>query len=328
MITSQARHPTRLMYKLVALILLAPWTLGCGSGAERSVAVLTIYNAASITRPLRAALDSFAAREHVNIDQESGGSLETARKLTELGRVPDVIALADDEIFPKLLVPAHTTWYAQFAHNRMVLAHTARSRFAAEVTGDNWWRILQRPGVEVGRSDPDLDPGGYRALLVLQLAERFYEQPGLARRLLAVMPTRNVRPEGELIGLLQVGELDYVWTYESVARAARTPYVRLPDAIDLSAPGQADAYAHAAVDVAGRTPRDTVHVRGRPIVYALSIPTRAPHRALAERFVRFLLSPDGKRILRANRLDVLDHVIVQGTGAPGVVADSVIDTSK
>lgn len=296
----------------------APWALmlACRSGGERSDARIVVYNAGSLARPLRAALDTFAARERITIDQESAGSLETARKLTELGKTPDVVALADDGIFPTLLVPAHTTWYALFAHSRMVLAHTARSRFAAEVTSGNWWRVLQRPGVETGRADPDLDPSGYRTLLTLELAERFYGQPGLARQVLAAMPPRNVRPEGELVGLLQVGELDYAWTYESVAEAAGVPYVRLPEAIDLSAPEQAGYYAQASVDVAGRTPRDTVHIRGRPIVYALSIPKGAPHGALALEFVRFLVSPEGMRILRANQLDMLDRVTVKGTDAP------------
>ena len=68
---------------------------------------LVVFNAGSLARPLRAALDTFAAREGVRVEQEQAGSLETARKLTELGRIPDVIALADYEVFPQLLVPEH-----------------------------------------------------------------------------------------------------------------------------------------------------------------------------------------------------------------------------
>ncbi|MFL5578389.1 MAG: extracellular solute-binding protein, partial [Gemmatimonadaceae bacterium] len=199
-------------------------------------------------------------------------------------------------------------------------AYTPRSRGAGEITPENWWRVLQRPGVEVGRADPNLDPNGYRTLLTLQLAERFYGRPGLAARLLAASPPRNLRPkEADLVGLLQAGELDYVWSYESIAQAAGLPYVTLPPRIDLGAAAESAYYAAASVRVRGRTPRDTVLFRGQPIVYAFAVPRRAPHPALAEQFAAFLLSDDGKAALRAARLDALDRPVLVGAGAPPAV---------
>ena len=298
-----------------------------GGGADSSSAderTLVVFNAGSLARPIRAALDSFARRADVTVEQESAGSLETARKLTELGHVPDLVALADAEVFPQLLMPAHTSWYVAFARNRMVIAYTPRSRAASEVTSDNWWRVLPRPGVEVGRADPNLDPNGYRTLLTLQLAERFYRQPGLAARLLAAAPARNVRPkEADLVALLQAGELDYIWSYESLAQAAGLSYLTLPHQIDLGTPADSAYYASASVKVRGRTPRDTVLFRGQPIVYAFSVPRHAPHPKLAERFAAFLLSADGKAALRAARLDVLDQPVAVGQGAPPGVTRGV-----
>jgi molybdate/tungstate transport system substrate-binding protein len=290
--------------------------------AERGTIVA--FNAGSLARPLRAALDTFARLNAVTVQQENAGSLETARKLTELGKIPDVIALADQEVFPQLLLPEHVSWYVEFARNRMVVAYTDRSRGADEITGDNWYQVLARPGVEVGRSDPNLDPNGYRTLLTLQLAERHYRQPGLSRRLLAAAPPRNVRPkEADLVGLLQAGELDYIWSYESIARAAGLRFVRLPSAIDLGDPADSAFYAGAVVWVTGTTPRDTVEFRGAPIVYALSVPRRAPHPDIAGRFVEFLLSDDGRRVLRQARLDALDRPVLVGSGVPAGVAAAV-----
>jgi molybdate/tungstate transport system substrate-binding protein len=313
-----------------SLQLLLPLVAACSGGdrtardqpAERGTIVA--FNAGSLARPLRAALDTFARRHDVTVQQENAGSLETARKLTELGKVPDVIALADHEVFPQLLLPEHVGWYVEFARNRMVIAYTERSRHADEITGDNWYQVLARPGVEVGRADPNLDPNGYRTLLTLQLAERHYRQPGLYRRLLAAAPPRNVRPkEADLVGLLQAGELDYIWSYESIAQAAGLRFVRLPSAIDLGDPADSAFYVGAVVRVTGHTPRDTVEFRGAPIVYALSIPRRAPHPDLAARFVAFLLSEDGKRVLRQARLDALDRPVLVGSGAPPVVTAAV-----
>lgn len=292
----------------LAALIASSIVLACGgdtdpAGERRLIA----FNAGSLARPMRAALDTFALRHDIVIEQESAGSLESARKLTELGKVPDVIALADREIFPQLLVPAQADWYASFARNRMVVAYTDESRYASEISPESWWRVLQRPDVEVGRSDPDLDPNGYRTLLVLQLAERHHGQPGLGERLLARSPSRNVRPkETDLLGLLQAGELDYIWSYQSMAQAAGLRYVQLAPEIDLGDPARAADYRTATVRVAGRTPGDTLVFHGEPIVYALSIPSAAPHRELAEQFVAWLLSADGRRVLRTARLDALD----------------------
>ena len=287
-----------------------------GSGGDRRIIV---YNAGSLAIPLRAALDSFAAKEHVTVEQENAGSLETARKLTELGKIPDLVAVADYEVIPLLLIPEHATWYAKFARNRMVLAYEDRSRGAAEITTDNWWQIVTRPGVQVGRADPSLDPNGYRTLLVWQLAEQYYKQPGLAGRMLASAPARNVRPkEADLVGLLQAGEFDYIWSYESIAQSVGARYVTLPEPIDLSAPGDSAAYAVASVRVAGKTPRDSITMRGQPIVYAFTVPTHAPHPTIAAKLVEYLASPDGKRVLRNAKLDVLDEYLVVGSGAPAI----------
>lgn len=285
-----------------------------------------MFNAGSLARPLRAALDTFAAQEGVRIEQETAGSLESARKLTELGKIPDIIALADAEVFPAYLMPAHVSGYVEFARNRMVLAYTDRSRHADEITGDSWWRIVQREGVEVGRSDPELDPNGYRTLLVWQLAERHHAEPGLAARLLAASPPRNVRPkEADLIGLLQAGEFDYIWSYESIARATGLRFVQLPSEIDLSDPARADEYATASVEVRGARTGEMVTFRGRPIVYAFAVPDAAPHPELAARFTEFLLSPRGRAILRREGLDVVDDARVIGAPPKGVPAggDSV-----
>lgn len=312
-----ARRPRAMI--AVAIVLGACSSDGESSGSSDH-GPLIVYNAGSLARPLRAALDSFAVRTGARIEQESAGSLETARKLTELHKIPDIVALADYNVFPQLLVPAYTTWYVAFARNRMVLAHTERSRFADEMTSGNWWQILLRPGVETGRADPNLDPNGYRTLLVFQLAELHHGQPGLAQRLLAAAPARNVRPkEVDLLALLQAGELDYIWSYESVAQAASLPYVRLPEEVDLGSAADSARYAHAEVRVAGGGTTDSITFRGEPIIYALSIPTEAPHRALAEQFAAWLLSPDGRQVLRGARLDALERPLVFGSGAPAAV---------
>lgn len=280
--------------------------LGCGT--ERAPArTLTVFNAGSLARPMRAVLDTFARREGVTVAQESAGSLESARKLTELGKIPDVIALADADVFPQYLMPTHVASYTLFARNRMVVAYTDRSRHASEMRTESWTEVLARPDVEVGRSDPELDPNGYRTLMVWQLAARVRADSGLTARLEARAGARNVRPkEADLVGLLEAGEFDYIWSYESMAKAIGLRYVLLGDSVDLSTPALADFYHEARVDVRGSIAGSRVTFRGAPIVYAFAVPRNAPQPELAQRFADFLVSTEGKEILRREGLDALD----------------------
>jgi molybdate/tungstate transport system substrate-binding protein len=267
---------------------------------------LVLYCAGSLARALTAASDSFSQMKGgVVVHLESAGSLETARKLTDLGRIPDFIALADREVFSQLLEPTFVRDDIPFARNRMVLIYSPQSRGAGQLSGDAWWRVLGEPGVEVGRSDPSQDPAGYRTLLLFKLAARHYGEPELDDLLLRSAPARNIRPKSaDLIALLQTGELDYAWGYESVAASANLPYRILPKEIDLSSPGDSARYAQVTVSVdMGRGRRLEFH--GSPIVFSVAVPQAAPHARIGAAFLDYLRSPAGAAVLRSHKIDVL-----------------------
>ncbi len=308
----------RILPPLAALLLLCPAT-----GASQAPAVegaLVVFNAGSLGLPFRNLLKAFKqANPGVRTAQESSGSLEAARKLTELGKVPDVLGVADYAIIPKLLIPSHADWYATFASNALVLAYRDESQGAYDINTQNWYRVLLRSGIRTGRSDPALDPAGYRTLMAWQLAEWYYAQPQLARQLKAASPPRYMRPkEADLTALLQLGELDYIWTYRSIARTSGFRWVDLPAEINLSDPARAATYAGARVVLPGATKAagDSIEFRGEPIVYALTIPRGAAHPAVAEAFVQFVFSPEGQRILAEAGLQPAAPPVLGGPGQP------------
>ena len=312
-------HPaTSVRFRTAALLAAALLYEGCARGQNRtnpdSAAAVPdtalVYIAASLTKPLQPALDAWGSAHHVRVLLESGGSLEHARKITELHRVPDLLVLADADVFPELLFPRYVDSYAAFARNRMVVAYRPTSRHASEIDSTNWTRVVTRPDVEVGRTDPSAAPVGYRTLLLFQLAERHYREPGLAARLLARAPDRNVRPNAAaLAALLQLGELDYIYDYESVARTFGLTWIPLPDDIDLGDPTKAGEYARASVRVRG-SGGDTVTIRGAPILYAIGLTKEAPHPRAARALDDWLLSADGRAAMRRAGIDALDSARV------------------
>lgn len=285
---------------------------GCsGSVSSRP---LVVFNAAALGPPFHALGDSLRLRPNgFQLQQENAPSVEAIRKLTDLGRVPDVLATADVALFDALVVPAHSSWYVIFGSNALVLAYGPHSQGRDSLSPETWWQVLLRPGVRTGRSDPGVDPSGYRTLMALQLAERHYARPGLAARLLAAMPGQYVRhAEVDLSALLQAGELDYIWTYRNLARAHRLEYLELPPEINLGDPTRAEWYAQATAKVPGRSSGDSLLLRGAPILFALTVPDSAPHPSAARAFVGLLLSTVGAAVLRSNGFDPLQPPRILG----------------
>ena len=259
---------------------------------------LSFFAAGTLAVPFKT-LDAAFEKENpdVVVQAQFGGSVMMARKITDLHQNADVIAVADYNVIPKYLFggagkTAYADWYAGFAQNAITFVYTDKSKFAADVTPNNWYEVLSRPGVEIGRSNPDTDPSGYQTLVMLGLAETFYKSPGLQAKVLANAPRANMRDtETELIAALQLGQIDFLAIYRSDALQHHLKYLDLPAAINLSDPADAPAYAKA-----------TAHTKngdlaGKPIVYAITIPHNADHPDVAQKFVAFLLGPQGARSL-------------------------------
>jgi molybdate/tungstate transport system substrate-binding protein len=264
---------------------------------------VTIFIAASLNRCFDSLTTAFEAQyPDVRIVRESGGSRDQCRKVTQLQREADIIASADYELIPEMLVPDHADWAVAFARNRVVIAYTDKSKFAREINGNNWYEVLQREGVRYGYADPGKAPVGYRTLILWKLADKHYsehlEGQSIYERLLAGCPQTCVRPDvQELVPLIESMDLDYIFVYRNVALEHNLQFVKLPDEIDLSSERFAGLYAKAEVEVPGGKPGQTVTKRGTPCLYGLTILKAAPNRQAATAFVQFLLGPEGMQLI-------------------------------
>ncbi len=257
--------------------------------------VLTIFHAGSLSVPMVAMEKAFEAQyPKVDVQRESSGSQKAARKVSDLGKPCDIMASADYKVIDKLLRPDYSDNNIRFASNQMVLCYTAQSRFADSISAANWMDILQQPKVIWGHSAPDLDPCGYRALMVLQLAESYYQKPGLYKKAIENRPKENVRPKAvELVSLLQTGNMDYAWEYRSVAVQHGLKYIELPEEINLGNYQFDQQYAAATVEVSGKTPGTKMTMQGKSITYGVTLLKDAPNREAAITFLAFMLDQAG-----------------------------------
>ncbi|WP_300668747.1 tungstate ABC transporter substrate-binding protein WtpA [Desulfoluna sp.] len=280
---------TSLRYVLfTALFLLIPALLFAAPSGK-----VIIFHAGSLTVPFAKIEKAFeAAHPNIDIQREAGGSTKMARMISELGKPADIMASADYAVIDKGLIPAHADWNIRFATNRLVLCYTDKSQDAQEITGLNWYEILQRKNVVWGHSDPNLDPCGYRSVMVLKLAEMHYGKAGLYKALIANRPQRNIRPKSvELISLLNTGHMDYAFEYLSVAVQHGLKYVELPDAINLGDYRFDETYKKAEVKVSGKKPGTFLTRKGKSCTYGITLVKDAPNKEAATLFLDFLLDP-------------------------------------
>lgn len=256
---------------------------------------LIIFHAGSLSVPFAAMEKHFESRyPKLDILREAGGSTKMARMISELGKPADIMASADFKVIDKSLIPSHASWNIRFASNQLVLCYTKNSQYASEINHTNWYKILARKGVIWGHSDPNLDPCGYRSLMVLQLAEKYYKLPGLYNQLIANRPEKNIRPKSvELISLLQTGNMDYAWEYLSVAIQHELNYVTLDDHINLGNYQLDSYYSQAQVTVTGKKPGATLQRIGKSCTYGITLIKNAPNKDAAVSFLDYLLDPSG-----------------------------------
>jgi molybdate/tungstate transport system substrate-binding protein len=288
--------------------------IGAAQAAEPTT--LTIFAAGTLAVPFRQ-LDAQFEQQHAGTTVQAlfGGSVMMARRITNLHQSADLIAVADYNVIPKYLFggaagPAYAKWYIGFARNAVTFVYTDKSKYAGEITPANWYQVLARPGVEIGRSDPDTDPSGYQTVQMLDLAEKFYKVRGLAGKILANAPRANMRDtETALISALQLGQIDYLAIYRSDAQQHHFRYLDLPARIDLSDPRDAAFYAEGVAHTKNGD------LKGAPIVYAVTIPSNAPHPELAEAYLKLLLGPQGQAVFKANGFGTIAPAYAVNGGA-------------
>jgi len=288
----------KIQFLLLLIVPLALLQCHSGSGKQKE---LIVFHAGSLSLPMKAAADSFMKlHPDVSILLEAAGSVECARKISELHKPCDLFVSSDYKVIEMLITQGFATWYIPFASNEMVIAYHGKSRFADRISETSWPSVLLNPEVAFGRSDENSDPCGYRTIMTIRLAEDFYHRPGLADSLLA-KDVKHIRPkEVDLIALLEANVIDYLFIYKSVALQHGLNYLELPAAINLSSKEYESVYSRVSVEVVGSTPDARVAITGEPMVYGLTIPRNAPNFDIAVQFAVFFLSENGgMRILSA-----------------------------
>ena len=287
--------------KILFTLLIFLSTVGCANRETKTNDKLIIFHAGSLSVPMKEVINAFNEEfPEIEVLTEASGSRDCARKISDLNKDCDIMASADYTVIDELLIPDFAKWNLRFASNEMVLVYTEKSHYADVIDSTNWFDILLKDEVTYGRSDPNSDPCGYRTVLVSELSEMYYHIPGFSEKLLA-KDLNYIRPkETDLLALLEVNSLDYVFIYRSVAVQHDLKFVVLPPQINLEDPKFIDFYKTASVKISGKKMGEWITKTGEPMIYGLTILENAPNKENAFKFANFLLSDKGMEIMEKN----------------------------
>lgn len=217
----------------------------------------------------------------------AGGSSGLANQIKGKLRQGDVFVSASPKVNISLMGSANgnwVNWYITFAQSPLVIGYNPSSRFAADLKSKPWYRVLQEPGIRIGRTDPKLDPKGKLTVSLMKQAEAFYKSPGLSKTIIGAPENpAQVLPEETLVGRLQSGQLDVGFFYSTETADAKIPTLALP---------------------AKMTPNAT---------YTVTILHGAPNADGADKFVAFLLGRDGQTLMKEHGLGLQNLTLTGDT---------------
>ena len=201
------------------------------------------------------------------------GSKELAQEIKGGVRPADVFISASAKV-NKLLMGARNgnwvSWYVPFATTSLVLGYNPNSSFAQQLRSKPWYEVVDQAGFRLGFTDPALDPKGVLAVAAMKEAASRYDQPALNQ---VATDQSDLFPEEDLVGRLQSGQLDAGFFYTVEASAAKIKTVSLGP----------------VKETAG---------------YTVTVVNRANDETGGEQFIRFLLGPHGRSLLKAVGLTI------------------------
>jgi molybdate/tungstate transport system substrate-binding protein len=290
---------------------------------------IVIFHAGSLSVPFAQIEKVFEAKyPQYDVLREAAGSRACARKITDIGKPADVMASAAYKVIDNLLIPKFAKFNVQFATNEMAIAYTDKSKYAKEINEKNWTDIFLKDDVKIGHSNPNIDPCGYRSMLVTKLAEKYYKKPDFYNKLLGYGESYTngeehknkviVRPkETDLLGLLEAGAYDYLYIYKSVAAQHGLKFIVLPPEVSLKDKQFSPFYQSAQIKITGKKPGEWISKKGSAMVYGITVVQnedkglpRNPEGAV--KFVNFVLSTEGQKIMQDNGQGAISPPIITG----------------
>jgi molybdate/tungstate transport system substrate-binding protein len=288
--------------KLLASFTIVAGLLATTPGFAQDNTVNVLYAGSLVNLMERSVGPAFEKATGLQFRGYAAGSNKIANEIKGKLRRGDVFISASPKVNQSLMGADngdHVSWYVGFAESPLMIGYNPKSKFAADFKTKRWDQVLQEPGIRIGRTDPKLDPKGAFTVEMMTKAADLYHQPDLVEKTLGDPEnSAQVLPEETLVGRLQSGQLDAGFFYST-------------ETSDLKIPAFQPAPELAA-----------------KASYTLTILNDAQNSAGAARFVNFLLSAQGRELLKQHGVDVIKPTVTGNGQAIPPSVQAVIDAAQ
>ncbi|WP_375542598.1 extracellular solute-binding protein [Paraburkholderia sp. CNPSo 3272] len=292
--------------KLAASVVVMSGVMGAMGASANAFAdesdVNVLYAGSLVNLMEKSVGPAFEKETGLHFKGYAAGSNKIANEIKGKLRRGDVFISASPKVNASLMGEPngnHVTWYVNFAESPLLVGYNAKSRFANDFKTKKWDQVLQEPGIRLGRTDPKLDPKGAFTVELMTKAAQAYNQPDLVQKTLGAPDNpEQVLPEETLVGRLQSGQLDAGFFYSTETSDLKIPAIH---------------------------PAPELNIKAN---YTLTILNDAPNSAGAARFVNFLLSAEGRKLLAEHGVDVTRPAVNGRTQAIPPSVQAVIDAAQ
>jgi molybdate/tungstate transport system substrate-binding protein len=311
---------------LLAFALLAA-VLGSHQPAHAATGTVNVFYAGSLVNLNENLVGpAFATGSGYTYQGKGAGSGAIANQIKGKLATPDVVEFADPAVNATLEGTAngnYVSWYFTFATSELVIGFDPKSKLAKEFVQVQkgklpFYKALQQKGLKIGRTDPNIDPKGYRAIWMANLTQKVYKLKGFEQKLFGATDNASqVFPEQTLVARMLTGQVNAGVFYLSEVKDLGIPYITLPPQVNLGSTKYARQYAtqHFTTS-AGQT------ITGAPIQYTITILSTVKNEAGAEAFVQFVLSSRVRAISAAHGLLIIKTTV----GGDGSAVPSALTT--
>lgn len=287
------------MIAAAALGVIAAIIVAASVLATNQQSPLTIYTADAYTKEASYLYSIYANQTSIPYQNpKGGGSFLLAREIAQ-GNPADVfISVSRDAVTFRYMDSESAGWAIAFAADQMCIAYSNSSSAMKTILEDyekatsgniSYWKQLfldiTSGQVKVGISDPNSDPAGLRAWLVLQAAGLLYSdnQSYFVERLLQKGANVTASNAASLVAPLQLGQIQLLFIYKSAAISLGIPYIQLPDQINLGNASYSSFYSQLFYST------NKGVVRGSPILLFITVPRSSHHQTASLSFVAFVV---------------------------------------
>jgi len=237
-----------------------------------------------------------AASLHLEMHGRAQGSSALAQLIVGGSIRPDVFIPVTPNPALTVLRAGKADSAQPIARTEMVIAYSPKSRFASDFDAAargkaDLWKILQKPGLRFGRTDPVTDPQGRNIIFTTMLAAKMYNQADLVAKILGeTINEKQIFQEQTVEARLQSGELDAASAYKIQPGPFNLPYITLPKEINLSGQNVAADHPEVTLSVGGKT------YKPEPLIYYALVLKDAPNPKGAAAFAEWLKGDEGQAI--------------------------------